>query len=227
MATVIRLNFDDAPPAQGGGGIGDHIPSGGYLLKVNKMSITTTQTGKQMIVAEYRTEQNKRITENFVIPRENTDDSKFPLQRFHAFIVACGVTEISGQGFQNMDLEKMYGLTFVGDIVDEEIPAQNNYPARMTSRPNSYYRVGSEEATRLLALTASSVSAPTADAPAPAPAAPVTAAPIEAPTVTPPTEGAAALPAAPATPPAAAPAAPAASPQDSVEAELDGLFSSS
>lgn len=151
MANTISLNWDNAPPAQGGG-MGDHVPPGGYQLRVSKVRTTDTNTGKKMIIAEYvitgPEQQGKHINDNFVMPRPGTDDSWFPMQRFHQLLVCLGGQQLSGQ--QDLDLDRMIGLEFVAEIRDDKIPARGNYAEQVISRCNAYYRVGSEEANDLL-----------------------------------------------------------------------------
>lgn len=225
---VIKLNFKGAPAAQGGGGLGDHVPPGGYLLTINKNTMVKTQSGKDMIVMEYRTAENKRITENFVIPREGTDDSKFPLQRFHALLNSVGVPDLTDAGDQNFDLDQMNGKQFVGDVVDEEIPAKDNYPARSTSRPNGYYALTSDEAKRLMDVAKPATVTPAADAPAAAAATAEPAAAVA--TAVEPAVEPAAQPEQPAVAPqtvATEQPAPAATPSDdSVEQRLNDMFTS-
>jgi hypothetical protein len=228
-STVLTLNFDDAPPAVGGAGFGDHVPPGGYLLTVKKMTVGDTSTGKKMIIAEYLTSENKRIVENFVIPRPNSEDSKFPLQRFHALIVACGAPNMTGQGPRNLDVAAVQGRQFVGDVVDDKIPASGNYQERLVSRPNAYFLIGSKEGNELLAMGNHGPVMTTAPAPAPAaPAAPP--APETAQAVAAPPQPVAAPPAAPLAPIEAAPA-PEQPPvvaeptmPSSIDSELDALF---
>lgn len=234
MANVITLDFKDAPPAQGGGGLGDHVTPGGYLLTIGKLSQSNTTTGKEMVNAEYRTAENKRITENFVLPRPGTNDSKFPLQRFHALLVSIGMAEQSGQA--SLDLDKMSGRQFIGDVVDDIIPASadGKYGERLTSKPNGYYKVGSEEGNKLLALSRGAITPPAAqNTQMPAQPAPVAAAPAPAPAPAPVAAPAPqfAEPAplmAEAPMPMAAPVAPAPvaqpAPASGVDAELDSLF---
>ena len=237
MANVVSLNFDGTPPAEPGGGLGDHIPTGGFKLKVAKMGTRNSRKGKNMIVAEYRTVEGgnvtpewlgKRITDNFTMPTPGTDESDYGLARFHAFFIAIGGENMEGKGQSNLDLDKFVGMEFATEIIDETLAANGNNPARLLSKPLGYLKLGTKQAEEVLALPFSGVvsqmgagAAATAMAatvpPAQAaslfaqPEAPVAAAPAAvAPVAT--------QPVAPTEPTPAAP--------DAIEAEIGNMFAS-
>ena len=165
-STVLDLNFDDAPPATGGGGFGDHVPPGPYHLLISKVGVIDTSTGKKMVTIEALNSDKKRITDNFTIPRAGTDDSKFPLQRLHALMIACGANDMTGKGTKPLDMAVLKGREFIGDVIDDIIPARDKYPEKTVSRLNSYYRVGSKEAEEAMAAANGPVLTTSAPEPA-------------------------------------------------------------
>lgn len=223
---VFDLDFGDAPPAQGASY--DRIPPGTYGIRLEKMERVTSQSKKPMARVGLRVDEGpfagKRLGEQFVFPA-SADDSKFGLQRFHAFLVALGMKEQTKA--VRIEGNKFLGRTCIAEVDDEEIPAvydedgEQKYPARVRSRTLAFYKAGDPDAppitngTQPQQAEAQEPAAPPAPVTAPAPKAKAKAA------AAPPTEE---------EPPAAeAEAAPEADAggtpdPDSVTAELEDLF---
>lgn len=166
MANIVSINFDGTPPAEPGGGLGDHVPTGGYKFKVTKMGTRNSRKGKSMVVAEYRSVEGgnvpsewlgKRITDNFTMPTPGTDESDYGLARFHAFYIAVGGENMEGKGSSNLDLDKFLNMEFVAEIIDETMQANGNNPARLLSKTTGYHRLGSKQAEEVLKLPFSGV----------------------------------------------------------------------
>lgn len=215
MPDIIELDFTGAPPSEGPS-FGDHIPPGVYDLKVAKMEQVTSKADKPMISATFRVvggqETGKKLTDLFVLPR-TSDESKVGLQRFHMLLVAVGGKQISGKA--KLDLAALVGRGLKAIVEDNVMPAKDNYPERVTSRPGTYLK---REAVATSAAPTAPVPAPAPTAPKPAPVAapaPVAQAPAPAPAA--PVEEAA---------PWEAPAAaePATSVADNIANDLDALF---
>jgi len=139
MPNYIVLDFAQAPPAQGGLA-SDHIPPATYALVVDKAEAQTARTGRQMVVVTLKVAEGeyagKRLVERFVVPGQ-PEDSHFGLQRFHAFLVGVGFSEQKGKAKVNLD--GLRGKKLLADVDDEEVPATGSYPARVASRPFSFY----------------------------------------------------------------------------------------
>lgn len=143
--TVFELDFGGAPPAQGSRE--DRIPPGTYDLRLEKMEKAKSQGGKPMARVGLRVNSGdyagKRLSELFVFP-VNEGDSNFGLQRFHAFLIALGMKEQTKAA--RIDGAAFVGRVCVAEVDDEEMPATDNYPARIRSRPMAYYRQGDPDA---------------------------------------------------------------------------------
>lgn len=139
MSNVIELDFRGAPPAQGGGGT-DVVPAGRYPLRVDRVEQSKTNAGRSMIVVHFKVAVGEyagsRLRDRFVLP-SSPDDSKFGLQRLHAFIVAFG-SEI-GERKVKLDLDQFVGKVVLADVQDNSIPATDRYPERKTSEPIAYH----------------------------------------------------------------------------------------
>jgi len=161
----VSFDFTGAPPAQGGGST-DHVAPGRYPIRLAEIVDGTSRSGKRMVTASFEVvggaEDGKRLKDNFVLQ----SDQKFGLQRLHAFLLALklGVSEKAVR----VDLDKLVGRVCIGQATDDEIPANDNYPARLTSRLVAYY---APEAPASAAKAPAPVAAPAAAVAAPAPAA--------------------------------------------------------
>lgn len=183
MARKMTFDFTDAPPAQGGQS-SDHVMPGRHTLRLVDFSETQARSsGNKMIVTKFEVasgpDQGKQLIDRFV----TTGESKFGLQRLHAFFLALNLPVT--QKKVALDVDRLIGQLVVAQVVDEVVPANDNYPERLQSKINAYYLV--EGATP---PTPAAVAAPQEPAPAPAPAV------VEAPA--PAAVAAAAAPAAPA-----------------------------
>src|SRR3990172_1109690 len=109
----------------------------------------------------------KRLGELFVFPVKE-DDSRFGLQRFHAFLIALGMKEQSKA--VRIDGKQFTGRTCIAEVDDEEMPATDSYPARVRSRPLAFYRIDDPEAPPVNGAVpqASAPAAPVPVVPAPA-----------------------------------------------------------
>lgn len=138
---IIELDFEGAPPQQGGGAISDHIPAGRYLLKVHDAFAGRSRgSDKPMVTVEFRVAdgeyEGKKMIERYVVP-ETPEDSKVGLQRFHALLICLGFKQQKGK--KPINLEKVMGRTTTADVDDEEMEASGGYKARVISRPFRFY----------------------------------------------------------------------------------------
>lgn len=222
----IDLDFSHSTPVQEAGGFGDRVPEGGYVLEVQRAEKVDAQSGRPMVRVNYvvvsspgrEDYQNKRISEQFVMPRPGTDDATFGLDRFHGFMVACGAPQQNSA--RRIDLNNFQKRRIVSELHDDE------YNGRVRSIPVSYFSTASSEGAELLQRPLGPMLAvqPSSNGtrPAPAPAADTS---LFNPTPVPAAAQAVAAPAAaPAMndPFAGTPATPAAS--ATVSSELDALF---
>lgn len=172
MSRVIEIDLTGAPPAQGGV-TSDHIPEGRYRLRVEDITEGTSQGGKRMITAVFRTFgqpndelNNKRLIDRFTFPSKE-DDSLFPIQRLHACLLALGLPVEAKK--QKIDLDKQIGKTCDADVIDEEAPARGNFPPRVYSKPNAYFPIDAPAGAKTAAPAQAATPPPPAAAPAPAP----------------------------------------------------------
>jgi hypothetical protein len=178
----MEFDFTGAPPVQGKVG-GDRIAPGTYLLEIGKLDPTPAKSGRAMITATLVVKNDgpyvgKKLVERFSFPRPGSDDSSFPLQRWHAFLVAIGMKERKGK--LSLDIDTLIGKEIVAEVDDEFQEAKDNFPARTVSRPMAFHRTKSPEAENVGQTTAVPAAAP-APAPAAAAEAPAVAeAPAEA-----------------------------------------------
>ena len=172
---VFELDFGGAPPAQGS--LADRIPPGTYALRLEKMERVIAKSGALMARVGLRVNEGelagKRLSEQFVFPA-SPDGSQFGLQRFHAFLIALGMKE--QQKAVRIDGSVFVGKVCVAEVDDEEMPATDNYPARIRSRPLAFYRVGDPNIPNGASPQAAAPEpddepeTPALEAPAPAPA---------------------------------------------------------
>lgn len=167
MPRFVQLDFTDAPPAQGSGGI-THIPPGKYPFKVTGAELRKSRAGNDMIVTTYEVTGQEHpgavLRDNFVFAQPG--GSKYGMQRFHAFLLALGAKV---QPSMKLDLDSLVGHGAVVQVVDEEIPASGEYEAKMASKPFAYFTARGDN-------PASSATSANGSAPAQAPT------PIQAPT---------------------------------------------
>lgn len=171
MPRYVQVDLTDAPPAQGSGG--DHVPPGKYVLEIRLVSVETARSsGRPMYTCQFSVAQGaegtigKTLRDNFALP-QTQQDSKFGLQRFHAFMLAVGFT-ISKPTFQ-LDLDLFTGRKVVAEVYDDTIPASGGYQERLVSKISSYFPLSS------LQQNGAAAQSRPAPAPAPAPAAPAPA----------------------------------------------------
>jgi hypothetical protein len=177
---TIEFDFTGAPPAQGKAG-GDRIAPGTYLLEVATLDSAPAKSGRPMVTATLVVKNDgsyvgKKLVERFAFPKPDSDDSTFGLQRWHAFLVACGMKERKGK--LSLDLDTLIGKGLVAEVDDEYQEASGNFAARTVSRPLAFYSKKSPEADNVGQTTAVPAAAPT---PAPAAAAEAPAAVAETP----------------------------------------------
>lgn len=172
---IVEVDFEGAPPAQGGGQ--DYVPPGKYLAEVQELTAGESKnSGKQMLTLTIRVRApeeyaGKKLTDYFVIERGGK--SLFGLQRFHAFMLALGVTINTTK--VRFDTEKIVGRQFIVEVIDEKREATEQYPERTVSRAVAYYTTqGLNPVAKDGASPAPAVQ-PAAPAPEPAPAATVAA----------------------------------------------------
>lgn len=163
MARTVVLDFSDAPPAQGGGGF-DHVPPGRYAVQLTRISEERAKSSnRKMIVAQWEVVQGeqtgKSLSDRFVIE----GDAKFGRQRLHACLLALMLPV--QQKKIKIDLDTLGGRTCTALVIDEEIPASENYPSRMGSRIQAYFPIESPNGAAPKA-TAPKAAAPKAAAPA-------------------------------------------------------------
>lgn len=142
MPRTVVLDFTDAPPAQGGGGF-DHVPPGRYAIKLTQISEERAKSSnRKMIVARWEVatgdQTGKSLSDRFVVE----GDAKFGRQRLHACLLA--LTLPVAQKKIKIDLDTLSGRSCVALVVDEEIPASENYPSRMGSRIQAYFPIESK-----------------------------------------------------------------------------------
>ncbi len=170
MPDVIELDFTGAPPSEGPS-FSDHIPPGLYDLRVSKAERVTASNGKPMISVAFRVvggqETGKKLADLFVLPRTE-EESKVGLQRLHMLLVAVGSREIPGKA--RIDLATLANRVLRADVEDSVIPAKDNYPERLSSRPAKYLRRGTLATAAPQATQAPLPIAPAPQVPTPAPA---------------------------------------------------------
>lgn len=217
MARIAAFDFTDAPPAQGGGD--DYIPPGDYVFTVAKIEDGSSKAGKRMITVTLTVgagdHKGSKLTDRFTFG--NPGDSKFPIQRFHAFLLALGA-KISNPKIQ-VDLDALERRSVRGTVKDETSVYQGE--ERTQSRIVAYYSMTA------LATAVPVAEAAPAEAPPPPPAQPApTPAPAPVVAETPQPAPVAAAPAAVAEPApvAEAPVAAPAEVQEIDVSSVDDLF---
>lgn len=150
MPRIVEVDFTDAPPAQGGAG-GDHIPPGKYLLEVKNVAQEAARSsGRPMFTAIFTVKggaegtTGKSIRDNFVLP-QTTSDSKFGLQRFHAFLLALGLN-VSKPNIK-FDLDRLTGLTCIAEVYDDTLEARDGNRERVVTKVGSYFPVPASNGT--------------------------------------------------------------------------------
>lgn len=159
MPREIVVDLRGAPPAQGGGV--DHIPPDLYRLKCTRAEQKKSSTDKDMIVASFRVvggdHNGARLMENFVMQGE----SKFGLQRLHAFLLAINLP-VKEARFK-LDLDLLTDKECMGEVVDNKIPAKDGKPERISSTVNAFLPVPSKAAAAKNGATAPAAAAPAAE----------------------------------------------------------------
>lgn len=144
MPNILTLNFDDAPPAQGGGAV--HVPPGEYVFKVGAVKIGTTKAGATMVNTEYVIAEGPhkgvKLYDRFPFPKTPAD-SKFGMQRMHAFLLALGARIPAGSFKFNFDsLTNKVVVCMVRDAKLDAIGSPNDAdykPERTVSSPSEYF----------------------------------------------------------------------------------------
>ena len=144
----IKVDFRKLKPATGGGRA-DYIKPARYAFKVVEYSDKKSAGGKQMHTYTSAvvggTEAGKKIIDRFPMPGRG--DSTFPLEKFLAFLEACGVKATGKQ--VEFDPSKVVGKQFQAEVQDERQDARTEngttYPARTTSGIGRYLIPGSED----------------------------------------------------------------------------------
>lgn len=169
MARQMTFDFTDAPPAQGGQS-SDHVAPGKHTLRLTDWQEQTARTsGNKMQVVKLEVvsgaDQGKTLIDRFVTGSEN----KFGLQRLHAFLLALQLPVKQKQ--VKLDVDRLIGRLTIGQIVDEVVPANDQYPERLQSKIVAYYAIeGAAPAPEAVADAPVAAPVPAAEAPAPAPA---------------------------------------------------------
>lgn len=149
MAEDLVIDFDDAPPAQGGGQF-DHVPAGTYILKAEKGIQGMTSTEKPMVDVYFTVsegnEKGRRIRSMFVIPRAGTEDSRFGVQRLNALLVACGLKAQSKKVKASALLKAVGGKKVVAVIEDRVLPPRGSNPGMTISDPTEFHSLKSDQA---------------------------------------------------------------------------------
>lgn len=166
----MTFDFTDAPPAQGGQS-SDHVAPGRHTLRLTDWQEQTARTsGNKMQVIKLEVvsgpDQGKTLIDRFVTGSE----SKFGLQRLHAFLLALQLPVKQKQ--VKLDVDRLIGRLTIGQIVDEVVPANDQYPERLQSKIVAYYAVeGAAPAPEAAVADAPAAPAPAPVAEAPAPVA--------------------------------------------------------
>lgn len=142
MPRYAEVDFTDAPPAQGGQG-GDHIPPGKYLVEVKNVAQESARTGRPMFTVILSVQsgegtQGKTLRDNFALP-QTQQDSKYGLQRFHAFLLALGLNISKPQ--IKFDLDRLTSLKAIVEVYDDKMPPREGYEERIVSKVSGYYPV--------------------------------------------------------------------------------------
>ena len=171
MVDEMILDFSGAPPSAGP--ISDHIPPGTYVLRVEKMELTTTKKGKPMIECDFLVSrgpsEGKRLKDYFTIPA-GEDDSLVGLQRLNSLLVATRGKPAAGRNKASNVIEAITGKECLADVDDRELPARPGYDsALIVSNIVAFHWPKSEAGQSRIAA----MRGKTATAQAPAAAAPV------------------------------------------------------
>lgn len=152
----IQINFSGVDPVSGGRKF-DRVPEGTYIVKVIKSELYQTSTDKPAITTTVRIEKGsmkgKKVGDMFLIPRKDTDDSNFALQRLSGLIVAGGKSKQKGKKSSKAVAAALLKLKpVVCEIADNIIEAVGEFKQRTVSSPVAYYAVGSKEGKEALAV---------------------------------------------------------------------------
>lgn len=145
MPQFAKVNFNEAPPAQTGGStISDYIEPGTYTFSVDSLTLegVRNQPGEEQFVLRLRCESGdfagRVIIDRFRVPSA-TFTSKFPMQRFHAFLIELGV-KLPGLAFQ-FDMETLVGKRIDVLVKADIMPANGNFPEREVGAVDLYMRI--------------------------------------------------------------------------------------
>ena len=176
MSNVIEVDFEGAPPAQGGRAV--HIPRGQYAFRIIGMGQSKTRgtPSKQMITAQLAVNDGEQkgahLEDRFVFPA-TAEDTKYGIQRFNAFLQALGANV---KGKMKIDLDALPGKLVLADVDDNVIPATDQYPEKTVSAPVAYYNIKTLQADNAAPAKAAAPAAPPQPAPETAPEDPTVAA---------------------------------------------------
>lgn len=188
MATTIVVDFNDAPPEQGGRG-SDKIPAGKYVIRVASFEDGVTGSGKKKVTGTYTVElgaqgatpeerqafKGKRLIETFTLESDQPGVVAFGKKKLHACWLALGMVIQAGQ--QAYDMAGLVGRVCVVEVRDATMPASGNYSERVVSEITSYHPMPTAQpaaTTQAQPPAAPPPPPPPPVAPPPPPPAPVT-----------------------------------------------------
>ena len=133
---IVVIDFSDAPAANSGGGSSALVPDAVYKFEVATASQAPNRNKKPMITITLRIiggqHAGARIIERFNLV-VNDDDSRFPIQRFNALLVACGFKEQTSRAAK-IPLDRLIGKRCTAETVQQEQPATDRFEARTQSQ---------------------------------------------------------------------------------------------
>jgi hypothetical protein len=120
------------------------VPPGKYAVEVRNVAQEAARnTGRPMftvILGIIEGEmKGKTLRDNFALP-QTVSDSKYGLQRFHAFLLALGITITKPQ--IRFDLDALNNRRCVADVYDDTMPPREGYAERTISKVSAYFPVG-------------------------------------------------------------------------------------
>ena len=145
----VQINFTGSDPVSGGRKF-DRVPEGTYIVKPTASALYQTSTDKPAITATITIMKGpmkgKKVGDMFLIPRKDTDDSNFAVQRLHGLIVAGGKSKQKGKKSSKAVAKALLKLkAVVCEIADNTIEGDGQYKQRTVSSPIAYYDAKSKE----------------------------------------------------------------------------------
>ena len=145
----VEIDFSKADPVAGSRRY-DRVPEGTYQLRIKKAIERQTGTDKPALAVTLAISKGpmrgKTIGDLFVLPRKGTDDSIFGVQRLHGMMIAAGIKRQKGKASAASIAKALMGRELLAEVVDSSMPATGSYSERVTSAPQTYYKIGSKEA---------------------------------------------------------------------------------